>query len=253
MARGKYTDRNRQLVLQGLKICGKCGEKKPLSAFPDLKSLKGAKGIGGKKTYCKECERSYARAKVQRKTSMRKFIVQNRKLVKRGCKICEKCEQKKPLNDFPLLRSKKGQTGIGGRKAYCKECERSYARERSKIPHIRLKNMWNSYKHADIRKFGNLSRQFIRYKTFLALQHEPCHYCGERVEFMGIDRIDSGKPHTEENCVPCCWRCNQMKRAMGVRNPTAHSDWVFYRLPTYEACGDMAFHKDTVLRDRQVL
>jgi len=214
MGKGKYTDINRRLVPQGLKICEKCGDRKPLDAFPALKSRKGVKGIGGRKSYCQTCERAYARTKVKRRTNMRRFIVQNRRLVDEGFKICEKCEQRKPLDAFPVLRSKKGQKGIGGRKAYCKECERSYARERSKIPHIRLKNMWNGYKHSDVRKFGCLSRRFIRYKTFMALQIEPCHYCGERVEFIGIDRLDSSKPHTEDNCVPCRWRCNQIKRDM---------------------------------------
>ena len=214
MGRGRHTVHNLHLVLEGFKICGKCDERKPLSDFPDLKSRKGATGIGGKKTYCKECERAYARARVKRMTNKRRYIIQNKRLVSTGFKICERCEQKKALDDFPVLHSKKGLKGVGGRKAYCKDCERSYARQRSKVPHIRLKNMWNSYKHFDMQRFGSLSHRFIRYKTFLALQKEPCHYCGDHVEFVGVDRINSDEPHTEENCVPCCWRCNRMKRGM---------------------------------------
>ena len=44
-------------------------------------------------------------------------------------------------------------------------------------------------------------------KEFL---HKPCHYCGEP-HANGIDRLDSTKHYTKENCVPCCFICNRMK------------------------------------------
>lgn len=36
-----------------------------------------------------------------------------------------------------------------------------------------------------------------------------CIYCGETdYHKLGADRIDNSKPHTKENCVPCCRHCN---------------------------------------------
>ena len=38
---------------------------------------------------------------------------------------------------------------------------------------------------------------------------KPCHYCGETDwTKIGCDRIDNSKPHTPDNVVPCCDKCN---------------------------------------------
>jgi hypothetical protein len=75
-------------------------------------------------------------------------------------------------------------------------------------------------KHND-REFG------IPENTFIGLITSPCDYCGqppsqklwqgvadkERQVFRwnGLDRIDSTKGYTEENVVPCCKTCNELK------------------------------------------
>ena len=42
---------------------------------------------------------------------------------------------------------------------------------------------------------------------------QVCHYCGESDwAKLGCDRIDNSKPHTPENCVPCCHACNNKKK-----------------------------------------
>lgn len=28
----------------------------------------------------------------------------------------------------------------------------------------------------------------------------------------GIDRVDNSKGYTSDNCVPCCWACNNAKK-----------------------------------------
>ena len=36
-----------------------------------------------------------------------------------------------------------------------------------------------------------------------------CLYCGESDwHFLGADRIDNTKPHTPNNCICCCSKCN---------------------------------------------
>lgn len=42
------------------------------------------------------------------------------------------------------------------------------------------------------------------------LLHQPCYYCGEDYA-NGIDRVDSNKNYTKDNCVSCCFICNRMK------------------------------------------
>jgi hypothetical protein len=85
--------------------------------------------------------------------------------------------------------------------------------------------IWNKrYSEMDFEDFYNLSQQ-------------NCYYCGEppsnidscagdlSSEYMknnsifiysGLDRIDSNKPHSKENCVPCCKFCNYAKRERSV-------------------------------------
>jgi hypothetical protein len=38
-----------------------------------------------------------------------------------------------------------------------------------------------------------------------------CHYCGDEIQGVGIDRVNSNLGYSEDNCVPCCQICNEMK------------------------------------------
>lgn len=41
---------------------------------------------------------------------------------------------------------------------------------------------------------------------------QKCHYCGETDWCeLGCDRIDNSKPHTPDNVVPCCKKCNEKR------------------------------------------
>lgn len=40
----------------------------------------------------------------------------------------------------------------------------------------------------------------------------PCHYCGEGIETIGLDRVENGVGYTEANIVPCCSQCNYAKK-----------------------------------------
>lgn len=68
----------------------------------------------------------------------------------------------------------------------------------------------------------NLSDEFLK-ETFA----KDCHYCGQSPQsvmrskeiygdyiYNGLDRVDSLGGYTEDNVVPCCTRCNQMKSSI---------------------------------------
>jgi predicted Zn-ribbon and HTH transcriptional regulator len=38
-----------------------------------------------------------------------------------------------------------------------------------------------------------------------------CSYCGDHIETVGFDRVDNSKGYTEDNVVPCCEFCNELK------------------------------------------
>lgn len=62
-------------------------------------------------------------------------------------------------------------------------------------------------------------------EEFTHLVTGECCYCGDKLtqvkkgqgktsgdfQYTGIDRVDSSKGYTIDNCVPCCWLCNNMK------------------------------------------
>ena len=87
-----------------------------------------------------------------------------------------------------------------------------------------LPRVLNKYKYGAAKrniKF-NLSLENIKFIVF-----KNCYYCGSPPEniitrprindtmlYNGIDRVDNTKGYTLENCVPCCWKCNQAKHIM---------------------------------------
>lgn len=86
---------------------------------------------------------------------------------------------------------------------------------------------WN--KAYAIVKHNALNRGYsflLTMEQFKTLCSQPCYYCGADpnlpmfsgrkrkvpVAFRnGIDRFDNSKGYVVENCVPCCFSCNQMK------------------------------------------
>lgn len=45
---------------------------------------------------------------------------------------------------------------------------------------------------------------------------KPCSYCSSH-ERIGIDRADNNVGYTAENSVPCCARCNMLKKDMPLQ------------------------------------
>lgn len=91
-------------------------------------------------------------------------------------------------------------------------------------------------------KIGSKSRNIkfsLLREEFDDLIKQNCFYCGSKPElkqphrgnekyvgvpvpYNGIDRVDSSIGYEKENCVPCCTRCNYMKRDMDVSVFTDH-------------------------------
>ena len=78
----------------------------------------------------------------------------------------------------------------------------------------------------------NLSREFaLTLEQFSNLMLQACHYCGAawsgvRVgvqSYNGVDRVDSSRGYTTDNCVPCCAWCNRMKTNFHVTDFLDHA------------------------------
>lgn len=46
---------------------------------------------------------------------------------------------------------------------------------------------------------------------FEAFWDQPCHYCGDPIETIGLDRVDNAQGYVSGNVVACCAECNRMK------------------------------------------
>lgn len=72
----------------------------------------------------------------------------------------------------------------------------------------RAKNLAKNYKQSDIlhnRGECTLTSEWIVDNIF----NSKCHYCGETDwTKLGCDRINNELPHTPDNVVCCCFKCN---------------------------------------------
>lgn len=121
--------------------------------------------------------------------------------------FCKRCGKTSILRADALIV--KGKNGKQERKS-CKLCNADLHKEiaNSKYANDRhLRKRLNSIKsNAKHRGYMfNLTKEQVE-----DLIKGPCFYCGES-HCDGIDRIDSTKPYTVDNCVPCCAVCNRMK------------------------------------------
>ena len=89
----------------------------------------------------------------------------------------------------------------------------------------------NTYKACSIYVVGALRRNLeweLTYEDTVRLLGDSCFYCGSMPQRIvnevlgdpfvcgGIDRLDSEKGYSIENCVSCCSDCNYLKNAMNV-------------------------------------
>jgi len=80
----------------------------------------------------------------------------------------------------------------------------------------------NALKHSAVKRGIEWNLTDDEAKVMLA---SPCIYCKHvdlEVRVNGIDRLDSGKSYSTENCRPCCKNCNYMK---GTFDPRTFIDW----------------------------
>lgn len=71
----------------------------------------------------------------------------------------------------------------------------------------RAKSLLHGYKRED--KIYNRGECTLTEEDMYRLWEQCCYWCGETDWLkLGADRLDNSKPHTKENCVCACWKCN---------------------------------------------
>ena len=119
-------------------------------------------------------------------------------------KRCYKCKKILSIGSFSKDASRKD--GLNNK---CKECDKKWQDEYDKTPDRRF----SVYKRDS--KKGKRNYEFsLTKKQFMSFWGKKCYYCGERINGVGIDRVDNNIGYEIDNCVPCCGKCNRMKMSM---------------------------------------
>ena len=84
-------------------------------------------------------------------------------------------------------------------------------------------------------------------KKFEELVCMACYYCGSfnEKEVIGVDRLNSSRGYTNENCVPCCKICNFMKGTLSKNTFITQS----HKIATHNPVEEMTDSEDDVKDD----
>jgi hypothetical protein len=142
-------------------------------------------------------------------------------------KICTKCKIEKEYSEFHFAAK-----GIGGVRSVCKSCRSIEKTEYLSRDYVKIKSHDNYIKNFDsIRKrtalhYWTLNGQYHQYKKSakkrglefplkeidcIPFYNTDCFYCGDKINGLGIDRLDNSVGYISTNIVPCCKSCNFMK------------------------------------------
>lgn len=99
------------------------------------------------------------------------------------------------------------------RKVTGKEKHRISQKKQDEKDKLNPKKRFSEIKyHANIRKHDFT----LSFEQFMGFWNGTCAYCGNKINGVGIDRVDSSIGYIIENCVPCCKECNIMKNTKTV-------------------------------------
>jgi len=140
--------------------------------------------------------------------------------------------------------------GIRGKIQRCASC---YEKQRV-IENARERN-----RNYSEEKKGNLDKYLISYiqsaksrniafditkEKFEELVSMACYYCGSfnEKEVIGVDRLNSTRGYTNENCVPCCKICNFMKGTLSKNTFITQA----HKIATYNPVEEMSDSENDV-------
>ena len=119
-------------------------------------------------------------------------------------KVCSRCGIEKPFSSF--TKRKRSRDGYRGT---CKECLKGNARKWEKENPI--KSRYVQYKASAKARGKDFNLTFGEFKSYW---NQPCYYCGNPIDGIGLDRVNSNIGYHVNNVVPCCTQCNTAKMAV---------------------------------------
>jgi hypothetical protein len=218
-----------------MKQCSKCHIEQTINAF--YKKGIGKRGQVLYESHCYNCKKNDKKEYCQKtKLLSREEALKNTDLTQ--IKICNRCKKAKQLYEY-YFKCVSLRTGKAMFLNHCKHCSIDYTqtsnrRYYSKRIAYNKQRYWSNpeYFKQDARKryktpFGlyslyrkNATKRNIcfnlTFEQFMSFWNQPCYYCKQTFELVGIDRQNNNTGYVIENCVSCCKKCNQMKMALSV-------------------------------------
>ena len=130
-------------------------------------------------------------------------------------KKCIKCESLKEESEFHF-RNKKDKV----RRNTCKDCRN----ENRRILRNQPLNKYKSYRYDALRRGLKFKLSFSEFKSF---EGKSCHYCGDELDSICLDRIDNDLGYFKENIVSCCYKCNSIKHIYDREEFLRHIEKIF--------------------------
>ena len=114
-------------------------------------------------------------------------------------KVCHYCKLEKSLDNFHVQKA-----GKYGKGTMCRDCKKIDGK-------IRKQSLTGKYQQYQSNA-KTAHREFkLTLEQFEEFWNKNCHYCGDKIVGVGIDRVNSSIGYILENLVPCCFSCNRMK------------------------------------------
>ena len=161
-----------------------------------------------KKEYSKKYVKEYQqrpevkeRRKKYGKEWQRTYYHKNKELINERRK-----EYQKEYQQRPGIKEKQNENT---KKYYQKN--KNYVREYFKKYRQKPEVKFKAYKQSAKRRNIEFNLTFVQ---FILFWQKPCYYCRDKVETIGLDRVDNKKGYNLDNVVSSCMICNKMKMAM---------------------------------------
>ncbi len=135
---------------------------------------------------------------------------------------CKECKKEKDRSKF--YKDSNRKSGII---TVCKECHLKYSKEYKKCIVGRYKDYRLNAKKKDL-------VFLVSIEEFDILTSKKCYYCGgssgsyKDRTYTGLDRVDNSQGYEVSNLVPCCKKCNYMKKDLSIEVFLYHIRQVYY-------------------------
>ena len=141
---------------------------------------------------------------------------------------CSRAGEHLPLAEFGI--KKNGKFGL---RETCRKCNVEYAKQ-YRLSHSnsrkRYQDFYNQSKKGKYNSYkGGARKRNISFELteeqFFELIEKDCFYCARTVvdgKFHGVDRIINALGYEVNNCVPACFRCNEIKMDQSLEDTMEH-------------------------------